>query len=144
MKLLATAWLSVSSLTAVGISFLPASQEEQEDMVKPKTHEAFQLDELMEAAERANKRWHPFLDRSTLSCGLYRLTAGGTDTQGPHELDEVYYVVSGRSRFVAAEEELDAEPGSILFVQAGVEHRFFDIEEDLVVVVFFSKAADEK
>ena len=143
MKLLATC-LSASLLVAAGLAALPGSQEDQQEMLRPKTHAAFALDELVEDAKRSNKSWVPFLERSTLSCGVYRLSAGATDSQGPHELDEVYYVVSGRSRFVAAEEELDTAAGSILFVQAGVEHRFFDIEEDLVVLVFFSKAEEEE
>jgi quercetin dioxygenase-like cupin family protein len=30
--------------------------------------------------------------------------------------------------------------GSVIFVGAGVEHRFYDIEEDLEVLVFFAPA----
>ena len=30
--------------------------------------------------------------------------------------------------------------GSVIFVAAGVEHRFYDIAEELVVLVFFAPA----
>ena len=41
-------------------------------------------------------------------------------------------------------QELDVEPGTFLFVKAGIKHFFFDIEEDLDVLVFFSTAASEE
>jgi len=30
--------------------------------------------------------------------------------------------------------------GSVIYVEAGLEHRFFDIEEELVVLVIFAPA----
>jgi quercetin dioxygenase-like cupin family protein len=39
------------------------------------------------------------------------------------------------------EQRTPAVPGAVLFVAAGAEHRFVEIEEDLEVLVFFSKAA---
>ena len=74
---------------------------------------------------------------------MYRLPAGATDRQAPHELDELYYVVRGRARFLADGEEMEAGPGSIFFVERDIEHRFVDVAEELVVVVFFSKKVDE-
>jgi quercetin dioxygenase-like cupin family protein len=32
------------------------------------------------------------------------------------------------------------EAGTVVFVEAGVDHRFYDIEEDLRVLVFFAPA----
>ncbi len=69
---------------------------------------------------------------------MYVLPAGGEDAQQPHREDEVYHVVRGRSRFRAGSEEEAVGPGSLLFVRAGVVHRFFDIEEELVIVVFWA------
>jgi len=107
-------------------------------------HEGFLVSELAERAEASGRAYLPFLDRTTLSTGLYRLTAGATDGQSPHDLDEVYYVVSGRSGFTAGGVEYDVEPGTVLFVAREVPHHFHDIEEDLEVVVFFSKAREEE
>ena len=56
---------------------------------------------------------------------------------------EVYYVVEGKGKLSAGDHVFEANPGSILFVAKEVEHRFFDIEEDLTLVVFFSKAKVE-
>ncbi|HKC20041.1 MAG TPA: cupin domain-containing protein, partial [Candidatus Dormibacteraeota bacterium] len=51
---------------------------------------------------------------------------------------EVYYVISGRGSISVAGESRPVQPGSIVFVAAGVEHRFHDIDEDLRVLVFWA------
>lgn len=83
----------------------------------------------------------PFLERRSLSCGIYRLAAGAEDGQSPHARDEVYYVVSGKAVLEVAGATYQASPGAVLFVLAGARHRFVDIEEDLTTLVFFSNDA---
>ncbi len=75
-----------------------------------------------------------------MSAGLYVLAAGATDSQRPHHEDEMYYVVRGRARFRAGKEDAEVSSGSVLFVAAEVEHRFYDIVEELAVLVFFAPA----
>jgi mannose-6-phosphate isomerase-like protein (cupin superfamily) len=79
-----------------------------------------------------------FLASSKLSVGLAIWAAGSTDRQKPHREDEVYYVISGRGSIRVADEDRPVKPGSLVFVAAGVEHRFHDIEEDLRVLVFWA------
>ena len=79
-----------------------------------------------------------FLASSQLSVGLAIWPAGSTDRQKPHREDEVYYVIAGRGTICVAEENRQVKPGSLVFVAAGVEHRFHDIEEDLSVLVFWA------
>src|SRR3712207_4430718 len=81
-----------------------------------------------------------FLRVPSLSVGLYCLPAEGTDPQQPHTEDEVYYVVQGHATIRVAAEDRPVGPGSIVFVAAGVEHRFHTIQEDLVILVFFAPA----
>ena len=76
----------------------------------------------------------------SMSAGLYVLAAGATDLQRPHHEDEMYYVVRGRGRFRAGDEDQEVSAGSVLFVAAEVEHRFHDITEELAVLVFFAPA----
>ena len=73
-----------------------------------------------------------------LSVGVYALGAGAVDDQTPHEEDEVYYAVRGRARFTVEGEDQAVGPGSLLFVRAGADHRFHQIEEELVLVVFWA------
>jgi len=75
-----------------------------------------------------------------MSAGLYVLPAGGTDHQKPHREDEIYYVVRGRARVKAGFEDREVSAGSIIFVAAEVGHRFYDITDELEVLVFFAPA----
>lgn len=89
---------------------------------------------------RAGKLYREFLRVPAMSGGLYVLPAGASDPQRPHREDEMYYVIRGRARFQAGDEDKEVLAGSILFVAAEVEHRFYDITEELAVLVFFAPA----
>ena len=88
----------------------------------------------------SGKLYGEFLRVAAMSAGLYVLPAGATDPQRPHHEDEMYYVVRGKARFRAADEDQEISTGSVLFVAAGVEHRFHAITEELAVLVFFAPA----
>jgi mannose-6-phosphate isomerase-like protein (cupin superfamily) len=94
--------------------------------------------EIDEQRARSGKAYLEFLRVSSMSAGLYVLAAGADDAQRPHHEDEMYYVVRGRARFRAGGEDQDVAPGSVLFVAAEVEHRFYDIQQELAVLVFFA------
>ena len=59
------------------------------------------------------------------------------DPQQPHRQDEVYVVVQGSGHFVNGETRHPFTSGDVLFVPAGVVHRFEDFTEDLIVWVIF-------
>lgn len=84
--------------------------------------------------------YYEFLRIPAMSMGLYKLPAGGVDGQSPHNEDETYYVVSGRAQMEIAGERQPVQAGSVIFVAAHVDHRFVEIEEELVIVVFFAPA----
>jgi quercetin dioxygenase-like cupin family protein len=88
----------------------------------------------------SSKLYREFLRVPAMSAGLYVLEAGATDSQRPHHEAEMYYVVRGRARFRAGDEDREVSAGSVLFVAADVEHRFYDIAEELAVLVFFAPA----
>ena len=100
---------------------------------------AFELDSLIAKLKPTGRPWMPIMNGQNVLTGLYMLKAGAEDRQRPHDTDEVYYVVAGKGKFVAGSEAVQVKTRSILFVKAEVEHRFFDIEEDLVLVVFFDQ-----
>jgi quercetin dioxygenase-like cupin family protein len=52
----------------------------------------------------------------------------------------MYYVLRGRARFKVGHEDREISAGSVLFVATEVEHRFYDIAEELAVLVFFAPA----
>ncbi|MEQ8764218.1 MAG: cupin domain-containing protein [Planctomycetota bacterium] len=116
------------------------ARPEQEPAQDEKKSEAefFDFKELEKQRAESKRSYLPFLRSPALHCGVYSLAKGSTDGQRPHDEDEVYYVVSGRSQFTAGEQTQAVQPGSVIFVAKEVEHRFHDIEEDLEILVFFS------
>jgi quercetin dioxygenase-like cupin family protein len=93
--------------------------------------------------KQSGKRYSEFLRVPAMSAGVYVLPARGTDAQSPHKQDEMYYVVRGRARMRAGSEDHAGSEGSIIFVAAGVEHRFYEVTEELMVLVFFAPAETE-
>lgn len=102
--------------------------------------DAFELSELSAERARTGKPWLEFPRVPHLSVGLYELRAGWMDPQSPHTEDEVYQVVRGRATILVGDERRPLGPGSVVFVAAGVPHRFVDIVEDLSIPVFFGPA----
>jgi mannose-6-phosphate isomerase-like protein (cupin superfamily) len=81
----------------------------------------------------AGQRFAVALERGSLSIELY--APRGSDPQQPHTRDEVYVIVSGRGEFVNGSERHAFAPGDLMFVPAGVEHRFEQFSDDLAVWV---------
>ena len=100
--------------------------------------QTFDVNQLAAVCQTRNQAWLEFLRVSSLSMGVYCLKAGQADAQRPHTEDEAYFVVRGRASFQADAQTQSVGPGSVIFVERGVEHRFIDILEDLTVLVFFA------
>jgi mannose-6-phosphate isomerase-like protein (cupin superfamily) len=122
----------------------------------------FHIDDLSSERARRGKLYFEFLRVPAMSAGVYVLGAGARDPQKPHREDELYYVVRGRARMqIGARESAEHSPvehspvehspvehsevraGSVIFVEAEREHRFYDITEELEVLVFFAPAEQE-
>jgi mannose-6-phosphate isomerase-like protein (cupin superfamily) len=110
----------------------------EEVTVSSELWKAFDLANEIAEREKSGQPYREFLRVPSLSCGVYCLPAGSTDLQAPHDEDEVYYVVQGRGRLRVDDQDRVIEPGAILFVRASSEHSFFEIEEDITLLVFFA------
>ena len=102
--------------------------------------DAFELSQLVTECSQSGSQYLEFIRKPSLSVGLYMLSTGAIDQQEPHTEDEVYYVVSGRASIQVDNESRPVESGSVVFVQANIEHRFHTITEDLTILVFFAPA----
>jgi mannose-6-phosphate isomerase-like protein (cupin superfamily) len=100
----------------------------------------FDIRQIDGERSQAGKRYLEFLRLPALSAGLYVLPAGSTDSQNPHDEDEMYYVIRGRARMRVGEEDQAVSVGSVILVTAKAQHRFYDIQEELAVLVFFAPA----
>jgi mannose-6-phosphate isomerase-like protein (cupin superfamily) len=101
--------------------------------------QAAELADVVAQARTASDGYAADVLRSdVLSVGLYLLPAGGNDDQTPHNEDEVYYAVSGRAKLRVGSQDHPVKAGTFLFVPALAVHFFHDIEEELVLVVFWA------
>jgi mannose-6-phosphate isomerase-like protein (cupin superfamily) len=98
------------------------------------------LEAIRQQRGQSGKLYQEFLRQPSMSAGLYELVAGASDPQQPHTEDELYYVITGRASILVGEEDRAVAAGSLIFVPAGVVHRFHSITEDLSVLVFFAPA----
>jgi len=102
--------------------------------------QAFEVADVLEERKRRAEAYHEFLRVPSVSCGIYHLAAGSNDPQKPHTEDELYYVLEGEATIHVDSDDRPVRPGSVVFVETGVEHRFHSIEKDLTVLVVFAPA----
>ena len=100
----------------------------------------FDIDAVRRALEAMDSSWKEFMRVETMSAGVYRLKAGERDLQKPHGEDEIYFVTRGRAKFAAGENIQEVTAGSIIYVEAGRDHRFIEIVEDIEALVIFAPA----
>jgi quercetin dioxygenase-like cupin family protein len=98
----------------------------------------YKLSDLEKAQADAGKAYKEFLRRPNLSMGLYHLPTGGQDPQHPHDADEVYVVLRGSATLRIEDEDHEVGNGSVVSVDRGVEHKFVNISDDLLVLVVFA------
>ena len=141
VSLLAGGWMADRYLLMNSPTPSPSSSSEWHALFTGNAEDAWEvydIESLLKKRSASGRPYLPFIDRSSLKCGIYVLEAGATDSQQPHQLDEVYYTLSGKASFTVEGEEMQVAPGTVLFVQAGAQHHFHDIEEELSLLVFFS------
>lgn len=67
------------------------------------------------------------------------------DTQTPHRQDELYVITRGHGHFNRDGELLECKAGDVLFVPAGMEHRFERFSDDFSTwVIFYGPTGGEK
>lgn len=88
------------------------------------------------------QRFEYVIRHADMKAGLY--APQGRDEQGPHSQDELYVVLTGSGRFEKAGVEADFGPGDLIFVEAGLEHRFTCFSDDFSCWAIFWGPTHEK
>jgi mannose-6-phosphate isomerase-like protein (cupin superfamily) len=102
-----------------------------------KQDNTIKLDFRVEAA-RVAEAAKPFLVLFERDDALVELFAPReADTQGPHDRDELYFVVEGYGTFRRGDELVRFSAGDVLFVAAHVPHRFETYSGDFKTWVLF-------
>ena len=99
---------------------------------------AWEILDAISERRRRGERYYEFFRSRSLSLGIYGLSAGESHPQQPHTEDEVYFIVQGSGQMGIGGRDRAVKQGSVVFVEAGAQHGFHSIEEDLEVLVVFA------
>jgi len=96
--------------------------------------------------DNLGKDGNPFfvgMAHGSMTVELYKPV--GLDLQEPHAQDELYIVIAGTGTFSKAGEVRPFGPGDLIFVEAGLKHRFETFSEDFETwVIFWGPQGGEK
>jgi mannose-6-phosphate isomerase-like protein (cupin superfamily) len=98
----------------------------------------FELSELASQLEKHGGYFLDFLRVRNLQAGIIVLHPDEQDTQEPHSEDELYYVISGDGWMEMGSKKIKVREGSIIFVPAGLTHKFYGNKVDLVILYVFA------
>ncbi|HTD99727.1 MAG TPA: cupin domain-containing protein [Mucilaginibacter sp.] len=83
------------------------------------------------------------MEHGTMSVEIYRPQK--VDPQTPHKQDELYVILTGTGEFLSNGKRTAFSPGDVLFVPAGIEHRFENFTDDFTTwVIFYGANGGEK
>ena len=93
------------------------------------------ISNAIKSLEGNDQKFNVLFEHGSLVVEIYKPER--VDYQQPHSRDEIYVIASGSGYFVNGDAREKFEPGEVLFVPAGVEHRFEEFSEDFLTWVFF-------
>lgn len=91
---------------------------------------------LKKLAAAGGQRYVTLFQHSNLELEFYQPL--GQDPQKPHTRNEVYFVISGGGWFVNGKARHRFGPGEVIYVPAGVPHRFEEFSDDFATWAIFS------
>jgi mannose-6-phosphate isomerase-like protein (cupin superfamily) len=97
--------------------------------------ERMTLENAFKALEIHDKPFRSVFSHGSLVVEIYKPEK--VDLQTPHIRDELYVIATGTGFFWNDGVRRPVEPGEVLFVPAGIEHRFEDFSDDFATWVFF-------
>lgn len=102
------------------------------------------ITEAFEQLELANGQlFSTVMEHGSMSVEIYRPVKN--DPQRPHKQDEIYVVIAGSGVFMNNEQRTTFKQGDVLFVKAGVKHRFENFTDDFMTwVIFYGPDGGEK
>lgn len=90
-----------------------------------------------------DQRFTSLLKHGTMEVEYY--APDKVDHQTPHKQDELYVIASGQSSFYRDGETIQCKTGDVIFVPAGMEHRFLNFSNDFATwVIFYGTCGGEK
>lgn len=109
--------------------------EKPDGSIREHKHRVTLAEALARLPGPVGERFSVVFEHGSLQVEIY--APRGRDSQTPHTRDEVYLVMQGSGEFVNGEHRHPFAVGDFLFVPAGIEHRFENFTDDLLVWVIF-------
>jgi mannose-6-phosphate isomerase-like protein (cupin superfamily) len=97
----------------------------------------FDVSNSIKKIKKSDMYFHTFINKSSLAAGVLVLKPGEEDTQVPHDVDEVYYVISGDGFLKIKNKDYKVSKDKVFFVAKNVEHHFHGNKKELKVLYFF-------
>lgn len=97
----------------------------------------YDLSTYLDKIKNSNSYFHTFINKDSLAAGILVLKPGEEDTQTPHDIDEVYYVLSGNGYLKIKDKDYKVSKDKLFFVAKDVEHFFHGNTKELKVLYFF-------
>lgn len=100
------------------------------------------LDAIEQLKKEVEKPFTVLMKHGTMSVEYF--APQKIDSQTAHSQDELYVIVRGHGQFNRDGEILECKAGDVLFVPAGMQHRFLNFTDDFATwVVFYGKDGGE-
>lgn len=93
------------------------------------------LENAINALKDKNQAFTELFKHGSMNVEFYK--PNKVDLQSPHTRDEIYVIISGSGWFLKGNEKQAFEAHEIIFVPAGLEHRFIDFTDDFSTWVIF-------
>lgn len=93
-------------------------------------------DELVEQLEQEDRHYGEVLSAESMSVELARYP--NPEPKTPHKEDELYFIISGSGMASVGEETFAIEEGDVVYVEKGVKHDFYDIDDELTALIVFA------
>jgi len=82
--------------------------------------------------------------KEAFSFHVMRFEPGDEDSMHAHAEDEIYCIDRGKATLVTEDESIDVEPGDVVHLDPGTDHRFTDFDGEFVVTVMYAPAEDSQ
>ena len=111
------------------------------NFLREKENRNISVHEAMQQLKKENL-FATVLEHGTMSVEIYQ--PNKEDHQMPHDQDELYVVISGSGDFCNNGITKSFQAGDVLFVPAGIEHRFLNFTDDFKTwVIFYGPSGGE-
>jgi len=96
--------------------------------------------DLIERLEQEDTDYVEVLTEDSLSVELAQYP--NPEPKTPHKTDELYFIISGSGMVQVGNEQYAVDQSDVVYVKQGVEHDFFDIDDEITALVIFPNSTD--